>query len=78
MRLVKWRNVWNWTGEEGGTTRLHLTNDDGLAGKTLCGRAFPRAKGYPFSPRYCKVCVRKARLTGSELRSLEYVPSAEE
>lgn len=78
MRLVKWRNVWNWTGEEGGTTRLHLTNDEGLAGKTLCGREFPRRKGYPTAVRHCKTCLKNAKLSPAQVRTLEYVPSAEE
>ncbi len=78
MRLVAWKNLWNWTQEEGGTTRLHLTEAEGLAGKTLCGREFPRRKGFPFSTRYCKVCVRKSKLKLAQLRALEYVPSADD
>lgn len=78
MRLVKWKNLWNWTSEEGGTTRLHLTSSEGLSGTTLCGREFPRCKGYPTAVRYCKVCVKKSKLTYEQLRAFEHVPSAEE
>ncbi len=77
MRLVAWKNLWNWSCEEGGTTRLHLTNDEGLAGKTLCGREYPRAKGYPTAVRYCKTCVRKSSLTAAQLNALDEVPSDE-
>lgn len=73
MRTVKWRNVWNWTGEEGGTTRLHLTADDGLSGKTLCGRDYPRRKGYPTAVHYCKTCVKKSGRSSIELAALECV-----
>lgn len=76
MRTVKWKNLWNWTSEEGGTTRLHLTNDEGLAGKTLCGREYPSAKGYPTAARYCKMCVKKSKLTYDQIRTLDSVPSA--
>jgi hypothetical protein len=78
MRTVKWRNIWNWTSEEGGTTRLHLTNSEGLSGSTLCGREFPRRKGYPTAVRYCKACVKKSKLTYEQIRALDSVPSAEE
>lgn len=77
MRTVKWRNVWNWTGEEGGTTRLHLTDSEGVAGTTLCGRDFPHAKGYPTAVRYCKTCVKRSKLTYEQIRVLESVPSSE-
>jgi len=77
MRTVKWKNLWNWTIEEGGTTRLHMTNSDGLSGTTLCGREFPRTKGYPTAVRYCKTCVKKSKLTYDQIRMLESVPSAE-
>jgi hypothetical protein len=75
---VKWRNVWNWTGEEGGTTRLHLTNDSGFTGRTLCGREFPARKGYPTAVRYCKICIRKSGLSFQQIRELEDVPDAED
>lgn len=78
MRKVKWCNVWNWTQEEGGTTRLHLTNDGGLEGKTLCGRTYPRCKGYPVAVRYCKTCVKKSKLTYDQIFALDLVPSATE
>jgi hypothetical protein len=78
MRTVKWKNLWNWSSEEGGTTRLHLTNDEGLSGTTLCGREFPRRKGYPTAVHYCKACIKKSKLTSEQLRALESVPSAEE
>jgi len=77
MRTVKWKNLWNWTSEEGGTTRLHLTTSVGASGTTLCGREFPRAKGYPTAVRYCKSCVKKSKLTYDQIRTLESVPSVE-
>ena len=76
MRLVKWKNLWNYMSEEGGTTRLHLTESDTLTGTTLCGREYPRCKGYPTAVHYCKVCVKKSKLTSDQLRGLEYVPNA--
>lgn len=75
MRTVKWKNLWNYTQEEGGTTRLHLTSSEGLTGKTLCGREYPRNKGYPTAVRYCKTCVKKSKLTFEQVRALEQVPS---
>jgi hypothetical protein len=78
MRTVKWKNLWNWSSEEGGTTRLHLTEGEGLSGTTLCGRKFPRHKGYPTAVHYCKACVKKSKFTSEQLRTLESVPSAEE
>jgi hypothetical protein len=78
MRKVKWRNVWNWSQEEGGTTRLHLTISEGLSGTTLCGREFPRQKGYPTAVRICKSCARMSGLTPEQIRAFESVPSAEE
>ena len=78
MKTVKWRNVWNWTSEEGGTTRLHLTTSEGLEGTTLCGREFPRRKGYPTAVRYCKACVKKSELTNEQILTLEEVPSADD
>jgi hypothetical protein len=76
MRKVKWKNLWNWTGEEGGTTRLHLTDSDELSGKTLCGRKFPRCKGYPSAVRYCKTCVKKSKLTYDQIYALSFVANA--
>jgi len=78
MRLVKWRNVWNWTSEEGGTSRLHITNSEALSGTTLCGREFPRRKGYPTAVRYCKTCIKKSRLSSDQIKTLDLVPNAED
>ena len=77
-RSVKWRNLWNWTSEEGGTTRMHLTGSEGLSGTTLCGREFPDSKGYPTAVRYCKTCVKKSKMTVEQIKELEYVPSSAE
>lgn len=41
LRRVVWSNVWNWTHSEGQGSRIHLTSDDGLTGKTLCGKEYP-------------------------------------
>ena len=78
MRLVKWQTTMNYSLDGGGTTRLHLTEAEGLAGKTLCGREFLARKGWPTAVRYCKTCVRKAALDRAALAGLEEVPSAEE
>lgn len=75
LRTVKWKNLWNYTAEEGGTTRLHLTAAEGTTGKTLCGRDYPRNKGFPTAVRYCKTCVKKSHLTYAEINALEDVPS---
>lgn len=80
LRLVIWQNVWNWTLEESGTTRIHITSSAGLSGKTLCGRPFPAAKGYPVAVRYCKRCVTAAKKLGrdiQEIKTLAYVRSQE-
>jgi phage terminase large subunit GpA-like protein len=78
MRKVKWCNVWNWSQEEGGVTRVHLTKSEGLSGTTLCGRAFPSRKGHPTAAHYCKACLRGTGLTLIQLRALDSVPSADE
>lgn len=80
LRLVIWQNVWNWTLEESGTTRIHVTSSAGLSGKTLCGRPFPAAKGYPVAVRYCKRCEAAAKRLGheaQEIRKFNYVRSQE-
>lgn len=64
LRRVAWQNLWNWTQEESGTTRFHLTDARGQSGKTLCGRSFPVEKGYPVSLRVCKRCAVKAAASG--------------
>ena len=75
-RLVIWQNLWNWTQEESGTTRIHITSAAGLSGKTLCGRPFPATKGYPVAVRFCKRCVTAAQRAGvskESVRALAYV-----
>ena len=67
LRVVAWTSVWNYTGglhRDGAGSRIHLTETAGLAGKTLCGRDFPSAKGYPSPTRRCSHCLRMARLRG--------------
>lgn len=78
MKKVLWSNVWNWTHSGGIASRVHLTNDSGLAGKTLCGKAYPRVKGCPSGYAFCKQCFKKAGMPVKELSALPYVPSAEE
>ena len=79
MRLVKWQTTMNYSLDGGGTTRLHLTEAEGLTGKTLCGRIFPTEKGWPTAVRYCKTCVRKSGMTAAELRDLnDFVPQTVE
>lgn len=78
MLTVKWRNTWNWSSAEGGTTRLHLTKDTTLSGITLCGREYPRCKGYPTAIRYCKTCIKKSKLSYEEIRTLDSVANSED
>lgn len=76
LRLVIWQNLWNWTQEESGTTRIHITSMAGLSGKTLCGRPYPATKGYPVAVRFCKRCTNAAQRTGitaEQIRTLAYV-----
>ena len=75
MKKVAWKNLWNWRAEEGGTTRLHLTESETLAGSTLCGRTFPRNKGYPTAVSYCKQCVKKSGMAVKDIQALGYVDS---
>jgi hypothetical protein len=70
LRLVKWQNIWNWTLEESGTTRIHITAARQRSGKTLCGRPFPVEKGYPVSLRFCKRCLAKAKTVGHSIEQV--------
>lgn len=65
-RRVAWANVWNWASslESGFASLVHLTESEGLSGVTLCGRTFPRAKGYPSYHKYCKRCMQAAAKRG--------------
>ncbi len=66
LRSVAWVNVWNRIGSLHHDTpgRLHLTASAGRAGQTLCGRDFPKDKGYTTAFRYCKRCVQLAYTMG--------------
>lgn len=82
MRKVCWCNLWNsaaaYHSDVG--SLIHLTEAEGVAGKTLCGKSFPADKGYPASGRLCKRCVKAARAQGHPQGfsvNLEYVPSVE-
>ena len=72
MRKVAWSNVWNWTHSGGHGSRVHLTNDDGLVGTTLCGKPFPRCKGHPIYVLACKRCLKKAGITSADIRTLHF------
>lgn len=76
MKKVVWSNVWNWTHSGGHGSRVHLTNDTGLTGKTLCGKEFPRCKGAPIAAYGCKRCWKKAGMTNAEFSALEWSPNA--
>lgn len=76
LSQVVWSNVWNWTHTGGIASRVHLTNDEGLTGKTLCGKTFPRIKGTPTCYARCKACQKKAGITKEQWNALGYVPSA--
>lgn len=78
VRKVLWSNVWNWTHSGGIASRVHLTADAGLTGKTLCGKSFPAAKGCPSGYKGCKACWKKAGITAAEYQALGYVPSSED
>lgn len=70
LRRVAWQNIWNWTLEESGTTRIHITAAQQRSGKTLCGRPFPVEKGYPVSLRFCKRCLAKAKASGYSIEQV--------
>ncbi len=58
----------------------HLTDNDGIAGKTLCGRQYPADKGFPspLAGRWCKRCLNAAYKRGFErgfTKGIESVPS---
>lgn len=76
LRQVVWANVWNWTHGDGIASRVHLTTDDGLTGKTLCGKKFPRTKGCPSCYKTCRACLKKVKITREQWNALGYVPSA--
>jgi hypothetical protein len=86
LRSVAWCNIWNRSlanNSDGYGTKSHLTESEGVAGKTLCGRSFPRDKGYPstWGAGYCKRCINKALAKGHQpgfTKGLESVPSRED
>ena len=78
MKKVAWSNLWNWTNSGGHGSRVHLTNDEGLAGTTLCGKDFPRRKGSPVYGLMCKRCWKKAKITTGELNVLPFSPNTNE
>lgn len=80
---VKWCNVWQWSAASHSDTGslIHLSSSSSVAGMTLCGRAYPKAKGYPAGVRYCKRCIKKAYAAGHVqgfTRGLEFIRSVEE
>lgn len=79
LRRVAWMNIHNWRAidRDGAGTRVHLTEEAGSSGKTLCGKEFPAAKGYPSNFKFCRKCFAKAGRPAKELIGLEYVPSEE-
>lgn len=76
LKQVVWSNVWNWTHSGGHGSRVHLTYDATLAGKTLCGKEFPRAKGHPIAVWVCKGCLKKAGITVKDMNKLPFVESS--
>jgi len=78
LRQVVWSNLWNWTHSGGHGSRVHLTENAGISGTTLCGKDFPRVKGHPIAAYMCKRCMKKAKLTIPEINKLPFVASAEE
>lgn len=79
MKQVVWSNVWNWTHSGGHGSRVHLTESEGLAGTTLCGKEFPRSKGHPIAVYMCKRCMKKAGMVkGTEATHLPFVTSADD
>ena len=82
MRKVCWCNLWNRSAafHHDVGSRVHLTEAEGVTGKTLCGREFPADKGYPAHAHVCKRCVQIARKRGYQrgfTLYLEFVPSRE-
>ena len=78
MKQVSWMNVYNWTHAGGHGSRVHLTNDDSLIGKTLCGKDFPQCKGHPIMIYLCKKCMHKSGMSISQIRELPISPSSVE
>lgn len=81
IRTVKWCNTWNRArayDTDGAGTKTHLTASAGVAGQTLCGKTFPKDKGYPSSwgAGTCKKCLKKSGLTS--IAGLASVPSVED
>lgn len=85
LRTVAWTNLWNRSlasDRDGIGTKWHLTAGEGYTGKTLCGKTYPKDKGYPstWGAGYCKRCVSKAYALGYEkgfTNGLKAVPSLE-
>lgn len=81
LRKVAWCNVWNRAranDTDGVGSLTHLTASTGVAGDTLCGKSFPRDKGFPSTYRFCKRCLNRAYKLGYAkgfTRQLESVPS---
>lgn len=83
LRNVAWCNLWtvgaSYRGQET-PGRVHITDAEGITGKTLCGRKFPANKGFPSAGRYCKRCCAAAYARGEVKgfsKDLEWVPSEE-
>ena len=85
LRRVAWCNLWNRSlasDRDGIGTKFHLTADEGYTGKTLCGKTFPKDKGYPstWGAGFCKRCLNKAYAKGYEpgfTKGLRSVPTIE-
>lgn len=81
LRTVKWSSYRYLSssnyGHDERPTRLHLTADEGYAGKTLCGKKFAADKGNPApSFQFCKGCIRKAYQKGFEKGFTKHVTSS--
>lgn len=81
LRVVAWTNIW----DRGAALHsdvgslIHLTETEGVTGKTLCGREFPADKGHPATGRVCKRCwnIAKKRELKVDIKQADWVPSRE-
>ena len=89
LKKVAWCNLWNYARamDTDGGSLIHLTQQNGPTGTTLCGRHYPADKGSPACTRLCKRCRRTAAILATRdsfalpagwLGQLEWIESQED